>query len=559
MTTSIADEIARLRGKPIGHLWQGRPPSGELWTFDEALRVELQDLIKTQTGARFPSDRWKEDPVGFCREVLGIEPWSKQVEILEAVRDHTRVAVKSGHKIGKSATAAIVALWFYCSFKDARVVMTSTTSRQVDDILWREVKMMRARAGFCTECKPLFEGRQDEAPCEHSGIIDGEIGDLARTGLKSVDFREIKGFTAREAEAVAGISGPALLYIVDEASGVRKEIFEAIEGNRAGGARLVMYSNPTRTEGEFFDAFHSKSKFYSCHTVSSEETPNAVYGEDDPRAIPGLAWQGWIDEKKEEWGEDSPMYLVRVKGEFAQLEEGKIFSIHDIDESVSRWDSTPEEGRLYIGLDPAGDGPSGDETAWSCRRGQKQIKLIAKSGLSKESILAHTLGLCSELGQDREVPVVVVDVEGKVGSELNGTIVAFLSNNPEPPFQFVPVRASDRAHRRPIVYDRMRDELAGVLLDWMNEGGSFCDDPKLATELHALEWREELNGRVKVTSKKELRKLLGRSPDRYDATALSVWEPLHVREGPPPRRDTVSESSKQQLDPYDNTGIDPYR
>jgi hypothetical protein len=35
-------------------------------------------------------------------------------------------------------------------------------------------------------------------------------------------------------------------YLVDEASGVTDEIFEAIEGNRAGGARIAMFSNPTR-------------------------------------------------------------------------------------------------------------------------------------------------------------------------------------------------------------------------------------------------------------------------------------------------------------------------
>jgi hypothetical protein len=47
-----------------------------------------------------------DDPVGYCRDVLRFEPWSKQIEVLEAVRDHRRVAVRSCHGVGKTAIAA---------------------------------------------------------------------------------------------------------------------------------------------------------------------------------------------------------------------------------------------------------------------------------------------------------------------------------------------------------------------------------------------------------------------------------------------------------------------
>src|SRR5690606_35865340 len=123
--------------------------------------------------------------------------------ILEAVRDHQRVAVSSGHKCGKSMSAAILSLWYYCSFPNARAIMSSTTARQVDQILWRELKMVRTRGGKCVACKAADpEDRKIARPCPHSALIEGDIGELARTGLKSPDFREVFGFTAREAEAV---------------------------------------------------------------------------------------------------------------------------------------------------------------------------------------------------------------------------------------------------------------------------------------------------------------------------------------------------------------------
>lgn len=523
-----------------------------------AVRAELMALERV----RFPSPKYQKDPVLFAREILGIEPWAKQVEILEAVRDHPRVAITSGHKTGKSASAAMVALWFYCSHEDARVVMTSTTSRQVDQILWRELRMMRARGGRCVACKRADpEGRRTALPCPHSTIIDGEQGEVARTGLKSSDFREVVGFTAREAEAVAGISGKNLIYLVDEASGVNQDIFEAIEGNRAGGARIVLFSNPTRNEGEFFDAFHEKSRFYKTITISSEETPNVVEGRD---VVPGLATRAWVEEKADEWGRESPMFKVRVQGAFALAEEGRIFSVAAIAGAEERWEDTPAEGRLFIGIDPAGASGRGDETAFCVRRGKKAILLQAHRGLSEDGILANLLRLIGmhRNKPDREIPVVVLDSEGPIGGALRGTLNGFLDGDPNA-FDVVSVRASDRAWRQSKVYDRVRDELVANLEAWIRDGGAIPEDRHLASELHSLEWTPTIAGKLKVTPKETIRKVLGRSTDRMDALALSVWEPMGYRASRSERYDHDDDDRRPALDPWaaqaDLTrAIDPY-
>jgi hypothetical protein len=52
-------------------------------------------------------------------------------------------------------------------------------------------------------------------------------------------------------------------------------------------------------------------------------------------------------------------------------------------------------------------------------------------------------------------------------------------------------------------------------------------------ELHAPEWIPQVTGRLKATGKDELRKALGRSPDRADAVALAVWEPMASAPGYP--------------------------
>jgi hypothetical protein len=553
VTSTIGAEIADRKQQ------QQRRTANARLTMAAELKEQIALELTLSTRVRFPSPLYQARPVEFFRNVLGVEPWHKQIEVIEAVRDCPRVAVRSGHKVSKSHTAAGIALWFYCSFDDARVVMTSTTSRQVDQILWRELRMMRARGGRCTACKLADpEGFLITRPCEHSTPIEGEEGDLARTGLKSRDYREIVGFTAREAEAVAGISGRNLLYICDEASGIGDDIFEAIEGNRAGGARIVLFGNPTRNEGEFFEAFHGKGSHYKTITISSEETPNVVQGK---RVIPGLAERDWIEEKKQEWGENSPMYRIRVKGLHALAEEGKIFSIHTITTAEQRWADTPEAGRLYIGIDPAGETGTGDETVFCVRRGLKQLLLRAALGLNEDQIYVLLLRMIKDMKLPRELPVVVIDREGSVGTKLFTLLRAKTESKEHvAPFELVGVRASDRAIRQPFLYDRLRDELAANLEQWFRDGGAIVEDSKLERELHALEWQQAVNGRLKVTPKKEIRKAIGRSPDRYDALALCAWEPLSLREAATERdetRDAYESPPANTMDPY--AGIEVWR
>jgi hypothetical protein len=554
-TSSIASEVARRKGRAAARLTEPR----SLSNFADELRANLLHEITMSTRIRFPSPHYQANPVAFFHEVLGVEPWSRQVEIIEAVRDHRRVAVCSGHKIGKSQVVAGLALWFYCSFEDARAIMTSTTSRQVDQILWRELRMMRSRGGRCLACKRADpDGHVIPKPCPHSTLIEGEQGELARTGLKSSDYREIVGFTAREAEAVAGISGRNLLYIIDEASGVGDDIFEAIEGNRAGGARVVMCSNGTRNEGEFYEAFNSKSAHYRTMRVSSEETPNVVEGRD---VIPGLATREWIEEKKLEWGVDSPLYAVRIKGQHATHEQGKIFSIHVISQAEQRWAETPEAGRLFVGLDPAGASGSGDESAFCARRGLKVLQLRTHRGLNEDQHLVQLLAFLTTHGLPRETPVVVLDREGEIGSRLSIRLREYSEANPQV-FELVAVRASDGAVRRPDVFGRMRDELVANLEQWFRDGGAIVEDAKLEKELHAFEWTQAINGKLKATPKEAIKKLIGRSPDRFDALALSVWEPLSLHEGVPASAKTAVDDeanvhAENVFDPF--TAMDAWR
>lgn len=462
-------------------------------------------LASLRTGGVKPRGAYRDDPVGYFRDVLGLELWPEQARLAMLVHKHSRVAGKSGRRTGKSTTCAGIALWWFDEH-DGRVILTSATDRQVNSILWREVTLLRARA------RRPFEGTT--------------IGVLARTGMRDGTGREIIGFTAREGEAMQGFAASArnpLLFIVDEASGVEQAVFDAIQGNRAGGGKLLITGNPTQTGGEFFDAFHGKkadpddpsSIGYVTTTLSTEAA--SAY------SIPGLATPDYIRERAAEWGVESPLYKVHVRGEFALAEDGRIFTLALLEEAVARHADTKAEGPLYIGLDPAGPGGAGDESALALRRGKKMLAIYAKRGLSEQAHVAWVVGAAKEHGASGQRVTVVIDRDGPVGwAVLN----AFREALPRLGLRIdlVPIRSSDRARRKPQDYERVRDELAANAHAWVVDGGALPDDPKLVGDLHADSWEYQVTGRLKVTRKDKVRAEIGRSPDRGDAVKLACWE-----------------------------------
>jgi phage terminase large subunit len=472
---------------------------------ERLFRADLEELRQQ----RWPNPKYAQNPVAFVREVLHEEPMPHQAEIMMAVASGTKVAVRSGQKTGKTKLLTWLAIWFYCSFPRASVNMSAATAGQVKRVLWRELKAT------------LFEAsRSGEFQIE-------KVAEDPATGINSEDGRALCGFTTRDIEAMGGISSPNLLFLIDEASALGDAMAEAIEGNRAGGAKMLWISNPTRAEGPFFEAFHSRKEFWKVFHLDSEEV--AAANDNSGRKVRGVATSATIASWAEEYGRDSPFFLVRVKGEFLRNETGKVFSLDSISQAQIRHVDTPEEGRLRIGIDPAGPGLGGDDWGFSLVRGLKQIGLFVFTGLTEEAAWEHLKGFLLLHRRPEEIPIVIVDSEGPIGGsffgKLRGISESLKEHRPAESFDVFGARASSKAKRQPMLYERVREELWAAGRAWVNAGGAILSDHKLEQELHLAEWIGTVGGLLKVTPKDEWRERLGRSPDRADAFLLSVWEP----------------------------------
>lgn len=441
-----------------------------------------------------------QDPVLFAYEALGLDLWEGQQRILRAVASHRRVAGRSGHKVGKSVAAAALALWWVCVKPRATVIMSSSSARQVKTILWRELKKIV----------------RDYARVRLGGVLN----DSPDTGYQFSDGRCVFGFSTNEPERMAGYSGDNLLYILDEASGMDQAIFEAIEGNRAGGASLLMLSNPTKTTGEFHAAFTSKRSFYGPDALlhlSSEDAAKVV-------GLPGLVRQWWIDEKLREWGRESLLFQVRAAGNFPKQSATSIIGVGLLEEARQRYDDRFEDGvmvdrpkgRLTLGVDPARQGD--DASAVAPRRGKHVYPLSRFRKFDGVQLAGHVLNVLDEHLEPGDEPAIInVDVNG-VGASCYDQLAYSTRRD----FVVHPINSAEASSNPNLV--NLRAQLHFGVRDFLRDGGELPPDGELEEECLAPEFFYDARNRIAVTKKDKLKEKLGRSPDAFDAVALACYE-----------------------------------
>jgi hypothetical protein len=256
------------------------------------------------------------------------------------------------------------------------------------------------------------------------------------------------------------------------------------------------------------------------------------------------------------------LFKIRVAGLFCVAEEAKVFQHAMLAAAEVAWHDAVPTGRLLIGCDPAGDGDGGDESGFCARRGLKVTQLRARAGMSPEAHIAEIQDIIAaeqlptELKRGPRRPVVIIESEGEAGWKVFVKLREHAERTAE--FDVVRVRTSQRATRQPLIYKTTRDEVWASAREWMREGGAIPESVKLARDLHAPEFKSGAKGLLQVTPKKDLRKLLGRSPDIGDAFVLCCWEPLSIRDtgkdkpaAPPRETGTVhDEIDEPSHDPY---------
>jgi len=451
------------------------------------------------------------DPVLFLSRILGDDPWDKGIEIARAIeKPNARVAIRGCHSSSKTHTIALLVLWFVTRFKDGVVITTAPTDRQVEDVMWGEIRRACARSKFPFPKPNLKE-------------------------IKLAEGNYAIGFTTNNREQgvrIAGYKAMHLMVVFDEAPGIPGEIMDAIRGTGAGGdLRLVLLGNPTIPGGPFYDAFTSKRELWTTITIDAYETPNferlrelagvnlekitellralpidhpALHYE--PR--PYLARPMWARELLQDWGETSPRWESRVRGRFPTQAEDALISLAWIEAAKNREAKDDKDGKLAVGIDVAG--PGEDETV-----------AIARCG---PSIIASWASAAPETVAWNECQAFLTPFKPRI-DEINidsaGVGAGFAKQLEENGFSVNRVNVGE-ATRDPEQFYLLKAELYWGLRQRFKDGDvAGLTDETMTSQLATIRYKHNARRQVVIESKEEMLKRGVKSPDRAEALMLA--------------------------------------
>ncbi len=444
----------------------------------------VKDGFREHVAIRVRNGLWKEiGPQHFEPFVKGKHITWQQWLILLAVERGLRyesprkISVVSGHGTCKTTTLSWLIIWFLFCFKNAQSGVTAPTSEQLHDVLWKEIKLWL-----------------DRMPKFVADLYGWQTGYLRINESPETWFARARTARKEAPEAMAGLHGDHVLLAADEASGIDDVIYRSAEGSLTGPNTVVLLiSNGTRNLGYFYDTHHSDAQHWQTLAFDSEQSP--------------MVDKAFVDRIEQRYGRNSDEFKIRVSGGFPASEQmddsGYIPLLTDRDlRQVSN--GIPFVGRRFMGVDPSGEGD--DMTTW-CIRDRFQSRIVATEQTSNDKGIARrTL----ELMKEYEVKAHDVTV-WNFGIGANVRAECLLMDHS------ADINALNEGEQAgDDIYLNLRAEVAFRARAWHITGGAVVGD-ELKRDMLGYAYANNLAGRKKIMAKPDLRKRMGRSPDRGDA------------------------------------------
>jgi hypothetical protein len=443
-----------------------------------------------------------------------------RLSVLSPCSSVTRIAVASGHGIGKSALVAWLILWALTTFEDTKGVVTANTEKQLKTKTWAEL------AKWCRLCwfaKPMFEltstaiyrkARSEERV--GAARSKDKTGDrfipasrfLLPASVSQKTWRvDQVPWSIHNTEAFAGLhnKGKRIILIFDEASAIPDLIWEVSEGALTDEGTQIMwcvFGNPTRNTGRFKDCF------------TGNLSPRWRSRQIDSRSCT-ITNKDQIGQWAKDYGEDSDFFKVRVKGVFPSMSAKQFISVADVDAAYGRvlrpgqYDFAPK----ILAVDPAWEGD--DELVIGLRQGLlfRILRVIAKNDNDIE-----IANIVARLEDEEKADAVFIDAGYGTGIVSAGRTMGrswqlvWFSAQPVDP---------GCANKRAEMWKAVRD--------WLKSGGAIPADSVLYNDLIGPETVARVDGKLQLEAKAHIKERGLRSPNRADCLAISFAYPVAAR------------------------------
>ncbi len=476
-TAELVEWLAKFYADPLGFVLFAYP-----WSSDPALQiVPLAAEYRQRFNSEFGPDRWACE---FLDEI-GLEVRKRNFDGVHPV-NAIRMAVASGHGIGKSAITAWLVNWIMSTRPFAKGIVTANTSEQLSSKTWAEIAKW-AKKSVTADWWKISTGK----------------GSMKMFHIDHPESWMVSAQTCREenAEAFAGLhaADSTPFYIFDEASAIPDAIAEVAEGGLTDGEPMFFkFGNPTRNSGDFHRCFHGLRHRWNTRQIDSRTV-----------TITNKAQiQQWLDD----YGVDSDFVKIRVRGMFPSLSAKQFISTADVDAAYGR-ELRPEQFEFapkILTCDPAWEGD--DDLVIGLRQGLlfKVLQVIAKNDND-----IHIANILARFEDEQQADAVFVDAGYGTGIVSAGstmgrdwTLVWFAAAAIDPGCL------------------NKRAEMWKLMRDWLKSGGCIPLDKELYADLISPETVPRMDGKIQLESKQDMKRRKLPSPNRADALALSFAFPV---------------------------------
>mgnify|MGYP004556857727 FL=1 len=492
---------------------------------------------------------WREDWCRFASEALGVTLDAEQQAILRSVQFNPRTSVASGTARGKDFVAAVAAICFlYLTprwnrngelVENTKVALTAPTDRQVKNIMMPEISRLYNRARMRGVVLPGRLNAYD---------IRTDFDEWFLTGFKADENNH---------EAWSGFHAVNTMFVITEASGISDDTFAAIEGNLQGNSRILLVFNPNTPVG--YAARSQKSGRWNRFQLNSLTAPNVI---ERRQVIAGQVDYEWVIDKLEQWcmpiREDEvqeefddfcfegrwyrpdDLFRKKVLGKFPKVSEDILIPSQWIEAAHQRWieahgEEPAQAGRRVLGVDVAG---MGRDCTVFCERKENYVAPfrsfnsggtadhmeIAGKIRGERSVHPKLLVSIDTIGEGAGVFSRCVEQENSQGRQY---ILSCKYSEGAKNAQGKELTDLTGQHR----FLNMRAYLFWAVRDWLNPkndtGAMLPPDSQFDEEASEIRWAFRSDGKIQIEAKDEIKKRIGRSPDKFDALANTFY-PIYV-------------------------------
>lgn len=478
-----------------------------------------------------PEEKDQLSYAAFAEQKLGLKVWGKFKTIFDLIDlGVPRLLIRSCNGAGKSTALAAITLREITRHENIQIVCTGANAAQLQRTLWASIKRLGKRGGI-------------------------DMDKFRATTWEPVAGRSIIALAPSKVEGGQGYHADRVVVIIDEATSMDSEKITALLSNATGSNVLCIFTyNPINPDATVYDLEQSATSLEALldeegeisrerineHNLTSDWVSIGISAFEHPNVIEGFEvikgaitrdyvesmlrvdtdtceWQ-YPDAIRLEWNKTAwlptPEALARVCGQWSQAIATGFISGSVV---VGSWKVEPATGLRVAGADIGGSGD--DPSMWTSFCGNEQLPF--------ESVKTGELGVVASMIHDyciaNEIDVLGIDDTG-VGHGVTDRLNDYVKRYSVIPFHFgsTPFNFPEMGIREPanarcemylLLEKEMRSQSIRILYDKELQRELCCQKITLHSQTK----------KMKIEDKRLIRKRIGRSPNKADATAIARY------------------------------------